>query len=58
MYDLEKDPLEEENLALSNPNLIKHMEDLLHNLKLSQQNTEKDFIRKQILKKRNRLIHD
>ncbi len=58
LYDLEKDPLEEENLAISNPDLIKHMEDLLHKLKLSQQDAEKDFIRKQILKKRNRLVHD
>jgi arylsulfatase A-like enzyme len=57
LYDLENDPLEEENIFENNHDLMIKMEKLLNNMKKIDEN-EKDFIKKQILKKRSKILHD
>ena len=57
MYDLEKDPFEEVNIAEYNKKIVEKMENILTNLMSSETNdNEKDFIRKQIEKKRKKLL--
>ncbi|MDC1103847.1 sulfatase-like hydrolase/transferase [Nitrosopumilus sp.] len=57
LYDLEKDPFEEVNIAEYNKKIVEKMENILTNLMSSETNdNEKDFIRKQIEKKRKKLL--
>lgn len=57
LYDLEKDPFEEINLAKNNEKVVKKMENILVKLLSSVTNdNEKEFIKKQIEKKRKKLL--
>ena len=57
LYDLEKDPFEEVNIAENNKKIVEKMENILLKLKTNTSNdNEKDFIRKQIAKKRKNLL--
>lgn len=59
LYDLEKDPLEEVNLSEDHKDIIQHMEGLLKELKNNvPQESETDFIKKQIAKMRKNLLFD
>jgi len=55
LYDLKKDPLEENNIAHSNPKIVKEMEDLILKIKRDTLSEEKDLIRRKIKKKLNKL---
>ena len=57
VYDLENDPLEEKNLSENNHELTIKMEKILDDIK-NTETSEKEFIKKQILKKRSKILHD
>ena len=57
LYDLENDPLEEENLAKSHKEITEKMEKMLEELQSSTTNeNEKEFIKRQLAKKRKNLL--
>lgn len=55
LYDLQNDPYEQDNVAVSHPEVIKKMEKKLFELKAQKVTSEKDFIKKRIQQKKNQL---
>ncbi len=59
LYDLENDPLEEDNLAFKKKEIVEKMDYILEKLRKDiPHENEKDFINKQIAKKRKKLLDD